>query len=66
MQDVASRLANRVQLTTDAHRAYLDAVEDAFGADIDYAMLVKMYGETPHPPGRYSPAECIGAKRRLG
>lgn len=64
MQDVASRLANRVQLTTDAHKAYLDAVEGAFGADVDYAMLVKMYGETPHPPGRYSPAECVGAKRK--
>ena len=58
MKNVAARLANRVQLTTDGHRAYLDAVEGAFGADVDYAQLVKMYGETPHPPGRYSPAEC--------
>ena len=64
MQDVASRLANRVQLTTDGLRAYLDAVEDAFGSAIDYAMLVKIYGETPHPAGRYSPAECIGAEQR--
>lgn len=63
MQDVASRLANRVQLTTDGHKAYLDAVEDAFGADIDYAMLVKLYGETAHPAGRYSPADCIGARK---
>jgi len=63
MQDVASRLANRVQLTTDGLRAYLDAVEDAFGADIDYAMLVKLYGNTPGPVGRYSPAECTGAIR---
>ena len=62
MQDVASRLANRVQLTTDGHKAYLDAVEDAFGANVDYAMLIKLYGEAPHPPGRYSPAECTGAK----
>jgi IS1 family transposase len=63
MQDVASRLANRVQLTTDGHRAYLDAVEDAFGSDIDYAMLVKIYGEVAAPAGRYSPAECIGAEK---
>ena len=47
MPDVAARLANRVQLTTDGHKAYLEAVEDAFGADIDYAQLVKLYGRTP-------------------
>ena len=65
MDDVKERLANRVQLTTDGHRAYLNAVEEAFGADIDYAMLVKQYGE---PQGkavpqerRYSPAVCTGA-----
>ncbi len=63
MQDVASRLADRVQLTTDGHKAYLDAVEDAFGAGVDYARLVKLYGEAPHPPGRYSPAECTGIKK---
>lgn len=63
MQDVADRLANRVQLTTDNLRAYLDAVEDAFGGDIDYAKLVKLYGEGPVSPGRYSPGVCIGAKR---
>lgn len=63
MQDVAARLANRVQLTTDGHKAYLEAVEAAFGADIDYAMLVKLYGETVGAPGRYSPADCIGAKK---
>jgi IS1 family transposase len=63
MQDVASRLANRVQLTTDGHKPYLQAVEDAFGADIDYGMLIKLYGDTPGPAGRYSPAECIGAKK---
>ncbi len=62
MQDVASRLANRVQLTTDAHRAYLDAVEEAFGGDIDYAKLVKLYGEAPGA-GKYSPGECKGVKR---
>jgi len=62
MQDVASRLANRVQLTTDGLRAYLDAVEGAFGADVDYAQLIKLYGDAPEAAkGRYSPAECTGA-----
>lgn len=60
MQDVASRLATRVQLTTDGHKAYLEAVEGAFGADVDYAMLVKLYGDVPGA-GRYSPGECTGA-----
>jgi len=64
MQDVASRLANRVQMTTDGHKAYLEAVEGAFGADIDYAMLVKTYGEGPASPGRYSPGVCVGAEKR--
>jgi hypothetical protein len=59
---LASRLANRVQLTTDGHRAYLEAVEGAFGSAIDYAMLVKMYGEDRQTEARYSPAECIGCK----
>lgn len=63
MQDMAGRLGNRVQLTTDGHRAYLEAVEAAFGSGVDYGMLVKVYGEAPTPPGRYSPAECIGAKK---
>ena len=63
MQDVASRLANRVQLTTDGHKAYLDAVEGAFGAAVDYAQLVKLYGDAPGPAGRYSPAECTGIKK---
>jgi IS1 family transposase len=64
IEDLASRLANRVQLTSDGHRAYLDAVEDAFGADIDYAQLVKLYGESPEAEKRYSPAECIGCRRQ--
>ena len=64
MQDVAARLANRVQITTDGHRAYLAAVEDAFGADVDYAILDKLYGPAPEPAGRYSPAQCIGAVRK--
>jgi len=63
IDDLASRLANRVQLTSDGLRAYLDAVEDAFGADIDYAQLVKLYGESPEAEKRYSPAECIGCRK---
>jgi IS1 family transposase len=67
MDDLRGRLANRVQLTTDGHRAYLQAVEEAFGADIDYAMLVKLYGTGPATTDdaagrRYSPAECIGTR----
>jgi hypothetical protein len=61
MDDLAKRLANRVQLTSDGHKAYLEAVEGAFGSDIDYAMLVKVYGPAPESQRRYSPAECIGA-----
>lgn len=63
MTDVAYRLAQRVQLTTDGHAAYLNGVEAGFGMDVDYAMLVKLYGSSPESAkGRYSPAECIGAK----
>ena len=63
MDDLRSGLANRVQLTSDGHRAYLEAVEGAFGGDIDYAMLVKMYGAAPEGEKRYSPAVCTGARR---
>ena len=63
MDDLRARLANRVQLTTDGHRAYLEAVEGVFGGDVDYAQLVKMYGPTASAPGRYSPAECTGIKK---
>jgi hypothetical protein len=63
MRDVAGRIANRIQLTTDGHRVYADAVEGAFGADIDYAMLVKIYGaSSDNPDSRYSPATCIGCR----
>jgi len=65
LQDVADRLANRVQLTTDGHNAYLEAVESAFGAGIDYSMLVKLYGQAPDAEKRYSPPECIGCKRHV-
>jgi IS1 family transposase len=62
MDDLRSRLANRVQLTSDGHRAYLKAAEGAFGGDVDYAQLVKIYGASPESmKGRYSPAECTGA-----
>ena len=60
MEDVAGRLANRVQFTTDGQKAYLSAAEGAFGADEDYAQLIKLYGNTPGPAGRYSPAQCTG------
>ncbi len=63
MDDLQARLANRVQLTTDGHKAYLEAVEGAFGSDVDFAQLVKMYGHTITAPGRYSPAECTGIKK---
>src|SRR6056297_1641340 len=68
MDDLCARLANRVQLTTDGHKAYLEAVEGAFGGDIDYAMLVKLYGEASGRKGherKYSPAECVGARKEL-
>lgn len=65
MQDLAARLRHRVQLTTDGHKAYLDAVEHAFGSDIDYAMLVKLYGADNSEEKRYSPAQCIGERQNL-
>jgi IS1 family transposase len=64
MKDLAGRLANRVQLTTDGHAAYLNAVENNFGSGIDYAMLVKIYGESGEAEKRYSPAECVGCERK--
>lgn len=65
MDNLAKRLANRVQLTTDGHKPYLEAVEGAFGADVDYAMLIKLYGEeaTVGPERKYSPGVCTGAKK---
>ena len=63
MNDLASRLSNRVQLTTDGHKMYLSAVEDAFQGAIDYAMLIKVYGATPEGDHRYSPAECLGTQK---
>jgi IS1 family transposase len=64
IDDLASRMANRIQLTSDGHKAYLAAVERTFGSDIDYAMLVKLYSNTDPKGGeaqhRYSPGECCG------
>lgn len=64
MENVGGRLANRVQLTSDGHRSYLEAVEGAFGANVDYAQLVKMFGASPESSkGRYSPVECTGIRK---
>jgi IS1 family transposase len=63
ISDLAGRLVNRVQLTSDGHRSYLEAVEEAFGADVDYAMMVKTYSDALGA-GRYSPGVCIGAEKR--
>ena len=68
MKDLAGRLAHRVQLTTDGHNAYLDAVEGAFGSQIDYAMLIKLYGPTEperEARRRYSPPSCVGTDARV-
>lgn len=65
INDLASRLKNRVQLTTDGHRVYVNAVEEAFGSDVDYAMLVKLYGEDPQTQKRYSPAMCTGVEKTI-
>jgi IS1 family transposase len=64
IDDLRARLANRVQLTSDGHKAYLEAVEGAFGGEIDYAILHKVYGSSPESmKGKYSPAECIGTQK---
>jgi hypothetical protein len=66
MHDLKERLANRVQLTTDGHRAYLTAVEDAFGSEVDFAMLQKIYGTVQETlETRYSPAICMGARKAI-
>ncbi len=65
MQDVADRVRGRVQLTTDGHKPYLEAVENAFGMDVDFAILQKIYGASNEPEKRYSPAKCIGAEMKV-
>ena len=65
VDDLRSRLANRVQITSDGHKAYLEAVEGAFGGDVDYAQLIKIYGaSSDSAKGRYSPADCTGIKKQ--
>jgi IS1 family transposase len=64
IDDLRQRVTNRVQLTSDGHKAYLEAVEEAFGDDVDYAVLQKLYGTPPEAEKRYSPAQCIGIRRQ--
>ncbi|MBI3626558.1 IS1 family transposase [Candidatus Uhrbacteria bacterium] len=64
MKDLAGRMASRIQLTSDGHKPYMQAVEGAFGADIDYAMLIKIYGTSPSGVTRYSPTPFVGARNR--
>lgn len=64
IDDLSSRLRHRVQLTSDGHKAYLNAVEDSFGSNVDYAMLIKVYGKAPEGDTRYSPSECLGTEKR--
>ena len=64
ISDVSERLANRVQMTTDGNRVYLDAVETYMGGEVDYAQLIKQYGQTDSPERAYSPAKCLGTKKR--
>lgn len=63
MKDLAGRLKNRVQLTTDGHKMYLEAVESAFGSDVDFSQLIKIYGPSQESEIRYSPAQCIGTEK---
>jgi IS1 family transposase len=65
MEDIAGRVRNRLQLTTDAHKPYLEAVEGAFGMDIDFATLQKIYGASEETVKRYSPAKCIGCDLKV-
>src|SRR5438128_10752347 len=65
MKDCAKRVTGRIQITTDGHRVYMDAVEDAFGADVDYAQLQKIYGAVEENDTRYSPAQCIGCDLKV-
>ncbi len=64
MEDCASRIVGRLQITTDAHKPYLTAIEKAFGGNADYAQLHKIYGENEANEARYSPATCIGCEMK--
>jgi IS1 family transposase len=63
--DLKGRLANRVQLTTDGHKMYAEAVDQAFGSEIDYAIIVKLYGQEVEDDKRYSPAKCVSAEKHI-
>jgi len=63
--DLRERLSSRVQLTTDGHKAYLEGMFRAFGDNVDYAMLVKLFGPSSEGEKRYSPPECVGARRQV-
>jgi IS1 family transposase len=63
MEDLAGRLDNRVQLTSDGHKVYINAVDNAFGGDVDFSQLVKIFGEVPGGEGKYSPGECCGTRK---
>jgi IS1 family transposase len=65
INDLKARLANRVQLTTDGHKMYVEAIEKVYGSEIDYAQIVKLYGQTLETEKRYSPAQCIGAEKHV-
>ncbi|RAI43329.1 IS1 family transposase [Rhodoplanes roseus] len=65
LDDLKERLAGRIQLTSDGHRAYVEAVDEVFGRDVDYGILQKIYGTTIESERRYSPAKCIGAEKEL-
>ncbi len=68
VRDLASRLAHRVQITTDGHRMYLDAMEEGFGGEVDFAQLIKHYGnagQPENPETRYSPGECCGTTKSV-
>ena len=62
VHDISDRVNSRMQLTSDGHRPYLEAIEDAFGGEIDYAMLIKLYGAERAGEARYSPARCVGCR----
>ena len=65
VNDLRDRLANKVQITTDGHKMYLEAIEKSFGGDVDFAQLVKLYGNDAETEKRYSPVECIGAEKHI-
>jgi hypothetical protein len=65
IEDLKERLSNRVQITSDGHRAYVEAIDEAFGEEVEFAPLVKLYGPGPAPAGRYGPAQCIGARKKV-